>query len=80
MDAQDWRLTGQDKYLKGAKLILDQYRIFSKKWDHDHCSFCMKKFSTLPQDLHEGYRTADSTYWVCEDCFEDFKIQFNWTT
>jgi len=75
----DWRLRGQDQYLAGAVLFWQRYTPFSKKWDHDHCAFCFRRFSTLDNDLHEGYATAGNVYWICEECYEDFKEMFKWT-
>ena len=31
-----------------------------------------------PDALCEGYCTEDQYHWVCKDCFEDFKKQFQW--
>jgi hypothetical protein len=35
----DWRLQGQDRYLKGALLCLAAYTPYPEGWDHDHCEF-----------------------------------------
>lgn len=70
----DWRLMGQEKYLKNK----DLYHIYynqNKNNDHDHCAFCTKKFSSQYQI---GYCTEDYYYWICEKCFDDFKDLFNW--
>ena len=32
-----------------------------------------------PNALHEGYCTEDEERWICKQCFEDFKRQFEWT-
>ena len=40
----DWRLTGQQRYLHGAALARRRYRARSATWDHDHCAFCWAKF------------------------------------
>lgn len=24
-----------------------------------------------------GYHTSDFYYWICEECFEDFRVMFN---
>ena len=74
----DWRLQGQENYLKGVKLIARVYNAV-KGWDHDHCEFCGAKFSNNEGDLHQGYSTVDSYHWICKDCFNDFKDQFEWT-
>jgi hypothetical protein len=44
MADDDWRLRGQEDYLLGATLQLKAYRMWSEKWDHDHCAFCWAKF------------------------------------
>ena len=77
----DWRLQGQEKYLKGVTLHRKRYQRYSNTWDHDHCAFCWAEFAEadlIPDALHEGYATADNYYWVCENCFEDFKERFGW--
>jgi hypothetical protein len=55
----DWRLRGQESYLRGAALIWKRYRARSEAWDHDHCVFCWAKF--MDPDLSEAYRQ-----WVAE--------------
>ena len=72
----DWRLLNQTEYLKNAKLIKSQYRKPNEAWDHDHCAFCWDKFSENANDLNSGYCTADRKYWICDECFADFKDDF----
>lgn len=75
----DWRLQGQEKYLQGVLLQRKKYRRFRHGWEHDHCEFCAAKFAEdLPDALHVGYATADNYHWLCDDCFKDFKTQFEW--
>jgi hypothetical protein len=75
----DWRNTGQDEYLKAVKLFFKKYTTYREGWDHDHCEFCMAKFSILiPDCLNEGYATVDDYRWICNKCFEDFKEHFKW--
>lgn len=76
--ADDWRRRGQESYLAGRILIEQRYQPYREGWDHDHCEFCWGKFSLSPGDLHAGYSTEDSYHWVCPDCYEDFKDEFNW--
>ena len=78
IEKNDWRLMGQEKYLKNATLFYVNYEKPNLEWDHDHCEFCMEKFSDDENDLHRGYRTADDYRWICEDCFNDFKEMFEW--
>src|SRR5579872_1877401 len=74
----DWRLQGQEKYLKDAVLSLKRYVPCRPQWDHDHCEFCGRKFSLNKGDLQVGYVTSDSYHWICSDCFRDFRSEFNW--
>lgn len=75
----DWRLNGQEEYLYQAEL----YRCGvsfpePEEVDHAHCEFCWAKFSDYEEDLHEGYLTKDYYYFICEECYNDFKDQFKW--
>lgn len=77
IEQNDWRLHGQDDYLKGRKLVKVPFR--SELSDHYHCDFCWARFSDLEGDLHEGYVTAGKRHhWICPECFEDFKEMFQW--
>jgi hypothetical protein len=83
VDPTDWRLQGQERYLKRATLVRRAYRRYARNpyWDHDHCEFCSAKFTVEahPDTLQEGYATLDDYHWVCSACFEDFKGRFAWT-
>ncbi len=78
----DWRLMGQEKYLFGKTLVFKPYtqNKLNPKWDHDHCSFCFAKFmvNDLPNMLHKGYCTEDEYYWICSNCYNDYKERFKW--
>jgi hypothetical protein len=74
----DWRLCGQERYLKGVSLIKRQYEAFRQGWDHDHCEFCGLKFSDSQTDLKIGYVTLDNYHWICLNCFKDFNGLFQW--
>ena len=79
MKMSDWRLQGQEKYLKNAVLVRKKYERFSEEWDHDHCEFCGAKFSLESADtLQIGYATPDNYRWICDFCFQDFQPLFNW--
>jgi len=81
MTLTDWRLQGQEKYLKGVTLVPRRYRRSAPNpnWDHDHCEFCWAKFMVEDaHGLHHGYATHDDYRWICEKCFEDFKSMFEW--
>lgn len=76
----DWRLTDQEKYLRGAILHWKQYKPYRSGWEHDHCEFCWTEFSMDERldVLQEGYATMDNYRWICKQCFDDFKDMFNW--
>ncbi len=76
----DWRLQGQDRYLRGVALARKRYQRYRTGWEHDHCEFCGDKFSEDSDDLSIGYVTTDSKHWVCETCFKDFVREFQWIT
>jgi hypothetical protein len=70
-EERDWRLGGQDRYLRGAALVWKPYHAWSETWEHDHCSFCWAKFmdpnfsdaarqliEENPEVLTEGYTTT----------------------
>ncbi len=79
--SNDWRLTNQETYLKGAELEHRAWKQPRPEWDHDHCEFCWTKFaeeSLIPDAEHSGYATADRMHWVCETCFADFREMFEW--
>ena len=77
IEKDDWRLQGQERYMKGAKMKRARFPEDSKS-DHEHCAFCWAKFYTGDEDLKEGFCTLDAYRWVCEKCFEDFKDMFEW--
>jgi hypothetical protein len=89
MDDEDWRLRGQEEFLLGAHL---RWRTWWSSrppdsvgpWNHDHCDFCMARFSDhpwegdVPPTRLAGYTTHDGRFWVCPDCLADFKVPFGW--
>jgi hypothetical protein len=77
----DWRIMGQEKYLKKVTLKWTKWRMLKPSWDHDHCSFCSQKFSDNPNHkdaVKSGYTTLDEYYWICKKCFNDFKPIIKW--
>lgn len=76
----DWRLTGQERYLAGVKLRRAKWNAPRPEWDHDHCDFCWARFMSdpLPGVLQEGYTTEDGHHWICPTCFNDFREHFGW--
>jgi hypothetical protein len=80
MDPSDWRLQGQEKYLKGQTLHFKKYSDRTSGTDHDHCEFCSATFADNIDDaLHEGFSTMDDYRWICVTCFTDFAELFNFT-
>ena len=73
-DKEDWRYRGQAEYLDHKVLL---WMSFTAR-DHDHCEFCMARFGYGETDLRKGYCTKDQYYWICEDCYNDFKHMFDW--
>lgn len=57
-----------EEYLEGERI--------GKFW-HQHCNFCWEKATT--DEAGTFYCTDDMYHWVCEECFHDFREQFNWT-
>lgn len=74
----DWRRQNQENYLKRVELVFKDYQPYRNDWDHDHCEFCGDKFSLNESDLNKGYSAKDGYRWICEDCFTDFKEEFDW--
>jgi hypothetical protein len=86
----DWRLIGQERFLHGATFVHKPYRAWSATWEHDHCDFCTRKFVEDASGHSEDVATAgyaalgrgpdgrDDYYWVCDDCFADFRGRFDW--
>ena len=80
IEIDDWRLSGhQANYLHGELLRYGDYRPSRVGSEHDHCEFCFRRFSSLerPNFAREGFYTEDSR-WICEECYEDFKVLFDW--
>jgi hypothetical protein len=79
-EANDWRLSGQERFLTGVALCWTDWHRPRPGWDHDHCAFCWAKFAEEPGPdlLGAGYATADRSYWVCPQCFADFRERFGW--
>jgi hypothetical protein len=76
VEGEDWRLHGQERYLRGARFQRAEYRAPSATWDHDHCEFCNGKFSeheTGDGVARAGWRSEDEYRWVCDACFADFR-------
>jgi len=82
VEKNDWRLMGQEKFLRGVTLYWKKYIQYGEHWDHDHCEFCMVTFMVedYPDVLHEGWATEDNYRWICNNCFDDFREMFEFKT
>lgn len=78
----DWRLNGQQAYLKGCALRWRAYRARTPSWEHEHCEFCWAKFmdpgfsdahrqyiQAHPDVFTAGYTTADGDEGCPADCW-----------
>jgi hypothetical protein len=80
IEKNDWRLSGlQANYLHGELLRFSRYRPPRPGWKHDKCEFCWAPFAVERRDgwVTEGFYTDDRR-WICESCYEDFKVLFDW--
>lgn len=77
MHKDDWRLTNQMNYLFQKKLYKKPYEPPRIDWEHDHCEFCG---SRVDSSLPFAYTTEDNYHWICQECYEDFKDMFQWTS
>jgi hypothetical protein len=78
-EPEDWRLTNQERYLRGVTLVWRSYSPENPENDHDHCAFCSDKFMVSePGTLHEGWSTEDRYRWICATCCDDFQDLFHW--
>lgn len=93
MDKNDWRNRGQEEYLKNIKLRKKKFKSNMPLFlsasddprnynDHEHCDFCFKKIMENCDGVEyctiEGYCTLDEKTWICDECFNEFKKEFNW--
>lgn len=82
MKKDDWRLRGQEEYMQGRQFTYKKFVGNGGSNEHEHCEFCWHKFMEYPEGMkdcsNEGYCSMDGKYWVCEECFKDFKDEFSW--
>jgi len=79
IERNDWRLSGlQANYLHGELLRFSPYRPPRPGWKHDKCEFCWARFAPERREgwVTEGFYTDDQR-WICEPCYEDFKVLFD---
>ncbi len=83
----DWRLVGQEKWLKGIELHYTEFRKRQGRedWDHEHCEFCWQKIvgradlNKYKSDvICEAYTDEVGYRWICPTCFHDFQSRFDW--
>ncbi len=80
VDDSDWRLRGQEKWLKGLTLSRRLWQQTREHWDHDHCEFCNAKFAAADwAEVREGWTTPTEYHWICDPCFSDFRERFGWS-
>lgn len=83
IEKNDWRLQGQEAYLKNVPLYFIPFAPYSPEWDHEHCEFCWAKFYLDGENLKEGYCTMPGNCrearWICPVCYADFKELFGWS-
>ena len=75
LNNNDWRLTNQMNYLYRKQLLHISFTPYSKKWGHEHCSFCSVR---IDDTTKKAYCTLDKYHWICESCFQDFNEMFEW--
>lgn len=82
IEEDDWRLRGQEEYLQNKEFRFREFIPSGNGSLHTHCEFCWHKFMEYAEGVEdcsqEGFCSSDDKYWVCEECFRDFKDKFNW--
>lgn len=65
-------------FLVGQKL---RRRTFSSTdiCDHEHCNMCGAKISAQSSDIKSAFSTYDLRGWVCDECYEYYKDEYQWT-
>ena len=56
------------------------YYLYKKIGDHEHCKFCSEKITDFSDDVNDAYYSVNTkyTYWICPECYEEFKDIFQW--
>lgn len=79
IDKDDWRLMNDVGYLMNAEIDPVGYEeIVTYRPQIKHCVFCWEQ---VPQKLsyyQTWYVPLDKSCAICENCFKDFREQFNW--
>lgn len=71
----DWRIIGQEGYLKNKHLHHRGFKRALCVEDYLQCEFCWSHFE---EDVM-AYFDPNGKVWICEECYQDFKSYFNWT-
>lgn len=74
----DWRIMGQEGYLKGKIL---QYRVFDRaicREDYCQCEFCWDTFESEAGSSTFAYFEPSGKFWICDTCYRDFEQHFGW--
>lgn len=77
---EDWRIMGQEGYLKDKKLQHMKFNRAMCTEDNDQCDFCYSLLDGDNQDASYAYFEPITKSWICERCYKDFKDHFNWIT
>ena len=78
----DWRIGGQESYLKNKKLKHIKFSRSLVYEDYDQCEFCYDIFDDPNGNESNNlmaYYEPEKKVWICEQCYNDFKQYFNWT-
>lgn len=62
-------------YLFEKKIKKSKYKPYRKGREHDHCAFCSDR---IDDTTEEAYCTEDKYFWICANCYKDFKDMFHW--
>ncbi len=55
-----------------------KFFLTTKDNDHTHCAICWKKIGCSDDSRQDGYYCKANSYWLCCECFFDFKKQYKW--
>lgn len=78
IEKDDWRLLNDVEYLKNKYINPTDGEEITKYADHlKSCIFCWDKVEDNPHQ--QWFIPEDLSCCICEECYNDFKKQFNWT-
>ncbi len=68
--------------MRGMKFIYKKFCAKKENRSHTHCEFCWHKFMENCNGVKDcsahGFCSMDGRYWVCEQCFNDFREMLSW--